>query len=510
VSGSLTELKRIYDRCLAYAGAADASEHTSGFWAEILAGRENLPDFNDMLVMRRGFTYPLADRAKVADIGAERAYAQAAHEVVRRDVPASFLLDTHESPVGCPIAFDFGEYTLSAGGLVNALTAYRIVSWCKRLGLGDRPLNILEIGAGYGQVALQLHRHLDIARYTVCDLPENGFLGAFYLQASLPGPAAYIEPDLQGVPDDARLVFAPPSSLDRLAGPYDLIVNSYSFQEMTAASVEGYLRHAAQTLTEDGVLYSLNAHGKAGIEAPRQYRVEALDLVSVGSVRRFPWALFGTVPYEFVQRRGERASVAIDADHLDAIGRAVQLGVQDEIKVLCDGLCGGTLAPEQAQWLSQAARLLRPGDPAVRLAAGRAMGELGVEPQLSAYLAGTLEFVRGDTSRAADMLARSLPGLGHTAARQRALLMLATTHNRGGNDAEGRRLTAEAIALGPHLGREIARWQADRDGLAEMLASTLGLPTGGWPSRARLARSALRGLRLRLRRGDKLHNVGSA
>jgi hypothetical protein len=510
VPQSLTDLKRIYDRCLAYARGADSADDMSEFWAEILAGRKSFPDFNEMLVMRRGFTYPLADRAKVGDEAAERAYAMAAHHVVSRDVPAAFLSAAEEPATGCPIAFDFGPYTLSAGGLVNALTAFRIVSWCERLGLGQGPLSILEIGAGYGQVAVQLHGCLDIARYAVCDLPENGFLGAFYLQANLPGAAAaYMERDRFDGEPDARLLFAPPSALDRLDGPYHLILNSYSFQEMTRASVEAYLRHAAQTLSDDGILYSLNAHGKAGIEHPHQYRAAGLQLVSIRSVRRFPWQLFGTVPYEFIQRRGA-TGVVIEDDHVDAIGRAMQLGLHDELDLMCDALCNGRLTTEQSRWLSQAARLLGPGDTSARLMAGSAMLDLGVEPEVSAYLTGTLEFVRGARPRAAELLSAALDGLGESAARQRALLMLAALQSARGNRAEAAPLAAQAKALAPHLGPEVDRWKSDRDGLVEMLAWHLAVPADGWSSRVRLWRSRARGIRRRLAHNHELRDLEPA
>lgn len=500
---SLTELKAIYDRCLAYAHGADSADHASDFWAEILAGRRNLPEFNDMLVMRRGFTYPMADRAKVADAAAERAYAMAAHQVVTRDVPEAFLAATQESPTGCPIAFDFGPYTLSAGGLVNALTAFRIVGWCERLGLVDRPLRILEIGAGYGQLALQLHQHLNIASYAVCDLPENGFLGAFYMQANLPGAAAYVEAEGLDGEADAPLIFAPPGGLDQLPGPYDLIVNSYSFQEMTQASVATYLRHAEQTLADGGVLYSLNAHGKAGVVHPHEYRVASLQLLGVRSVRRFPWQLFGTVPYEIVQARDESEPLAIEDDHLDAIGCAVQLGLQDELEQLGDALCAGTATVAQRDWLSEVAKVLAPGAAPARLSAARAMGDLNVEAGASRYVVGTLEFVRGEPSNAEQSLSEALELLGQTAARQRALLMLACLHHEAGDHERGERAAAEATAIAPHLGGEVDRWKEDRDGLVEMLACQLALPTDGWASRTRLWRSRARGLRSRLTRDTK-------
>ena len=101
------------------------------------------------------------------------------------------------------------------------------------------------------------------------------------------------------------------------------------------------------------------------------------------------------------------------------------------------------------------------------------------------------------------MLSGALELLGHTAARQRALLMLACLQHDAGERRRGEQSAAEARAMAPHLGGEIDRWKTDRDGLVEMLACQLALPTDGWASRARLWRSRARGLRLRLTRETK-------
>ena len=67
------------------------------------------------------------------------------------------------------------------------------------------------------------------------------------------------------------------------------------------------LAHAAATLADDGLLYSLNAHGKGltGIHKPSDYAAPGLSIATLAPVRRFPWQMFATVPYEVVMRRGE-------------------------------------------------------------------------------------------------------------------------------------------------------------------------------------------------------------
>jgi hypothetical protein len=59
LSSSLPALRAVYDRCVAFAQATRETaidDHLSDFWREILEGRANYPSFNEMQVMRRGFT----------------------------------------------------------------------------------------------------------------------------------------------------------------------------------------------------------------------------------------------------------------------------------------------------------------------------------------------------------------------------------------------------------------------------------------------------------------------
>src|SRR3954451_15093085 len=249
MTSGLAALHRADERRASFAGRIaardDMAEHVSEFWAEILGDerRRNYPTFDEMLVMRRGFTYPIADRGKSEDREPDRAYGEAAWRVVRQTVARDYFDGWEESAVGAPYSYSFDGLRLTPGGIVNALTSSRIVAHCRTTALASRPLRVLEIGAGYGQVAHQLLQQLDIATYAVCDLPENAFLTSFYLQCNWPERStAFVADDQDGA--DAQFVFTVPPTLGALRGPWDLIVNSYSFQEMNRESVDAYLAHA--------------------------------------------------------------------------------------------------------------------------------------------------------------------------------------------------------------------------------------------------------------------------
>jgi putative sugar O-methyltransferase len=454
---ALATLHAAYRRCTEFAdrvaARGDMAEHVSPFWSEILGERRNYPTFDEMLVMRRGFTYPIADRGRVEDREADAAYAQAAWNVALQTVDRGYFDRWEESAVGAPNSYSFDGLRLTPGGIVNAITSSRIVARCREAGLASRPLRVLEIGAGYGQVAHQLLQQLDISTYACCDLPENAFLSSFYLQANWPSRSAVL---VAGEDDgaEADLVITVPPLLDKLAGPWDLVINSYSFQEMNRESVDGYLAHAAATLADDGFLYSLNAHGKGltGIDRPSDYSAPGLRIATIAPVRRFPWQMFATVPYEMTMRRGSEPG---PVRRYEGIARAMQLGLHDELVELCEDGAGRERLDALAAF----------GDDGLGVAE-RASAASTVGGALGAYLDATLAHAAG-ADDAADRLAAVVPNLPGTHAEVRARVGLAAL---GRDDDLG-----PAIALAPHLEEEIRRYGAEPETLRLVLASQLGL-----------------------------------
>jgi SAM-dependent methyltransferase len=407
----------------------------------------------------------------VGDTEAERAYAESAYQVVKPSLPADWFDRVHESAVGAPIAFDIDGRMLTGGGAVNALTAYRVTQAVRNAGIHDRPLRVLEIGAGYGQVATQLFQVLDVQSYTVLDLVENLFLTAFYLQANLPTLSVeFIGPDGRP-PAGAQLTFLAPPFADRLEGPFDLVINSYSFQEMDLTSVQRYFELAHRTLAPDGILYSLNSHGKAGVERPADYPLGGFRIAGMSPVRRFPWQAFATVPYELTLTTGDGAEAGEALERrFEALAFAMQLGLHDELEPWCSALTAGGADTEldalaavfsepAADGKREAIARLRPSAPA------------GVAD----YLEGMVAFAEGDLEAAREHLENAAVQLPQTHARARAELLLAGVASRAGDDGERLRRAAAATAVAPHLATDFQALSADPETLQALLASQLRL-----------------------------------
>ena len=486
MESSIGSLKRVYDSCAEYiaylneGGWMSRRNDVSKFWADILSGdpeRVNYPGFNDMLIMRRGGTYSLADSGVGSDPKVESDKAKAAYAVISQTVPEEYFREMSESVVGSPRCFEFDGQMWSAGGIVNALTAYRIIQWCQTTGLSRRPLRVLEIEPGYGQVAYQLLTQLDVESYTAVDLPENLFLGAFYIQANFPGKSARFvgEGDANGE-TPAELSFLAPQFLRTLAGPFDLVVNSYSFQEMNRESVEEYFGYVESRLAPGGIFYSLNSHRKSGIVWPSDYQVERFQLISMLPVRKYPHHyLLATNPYEVVMTGRTDAPGDAQTDksfgrHFDALGAALQLGLHDELLEMCERFSQARLDSADAEWLDHLSGFFYTSSFSEKKAELKGMRSAGKLPEVVNCLDGSLEFAAGAADEARMHLEKAVDALPQSHAWVRSYAMLSCLAYRDGNRSECDSFRSEAQGVVPHLSPEIARVVEDYQGLADQIA----------------------------------------
>ncbi len=120
---------------------------------------------------------------------------------------------------------------------------------------------VVEIGPGWGGFPYQFRSLFPDVTYVLVDLPELFLFSATYLQAAFPDARTIFLDAGRSLSGDEWLdydfVFVPNTHVDRLTPPHlDLTVNMVSFQEMTAAQVDGYVREAFELGSP--FLYSLN------------------------------------------------------------------------------------------------------------------------------------------------------------------------------------------------------------------------------------------------------------
>ena len=103
---------------------------------------------------------------------------------------------------------------------------------------GDRPLKILELGAGVGTATLDFSKSLNFTSYTVTDVSEN------YLQAAknrLPDPRFdFVQTAGEQLPFENE--------------QYDLVFSVYLFHELPSKVREEVLKESMRVLKKDGIL----------------------------------------------------------------------------------------------------------------------------------------------------------------------------------------------------------------------------------------------------------------
>lgn len=162
-----------------------------------------------------------------------------------------------------------------------------------RDGLGHK--TIMEIGSGWGGLAYQFKKLFPEVCYIFLDFPLSLLFSATYLKTLFPDAKILM---VDGSPDSFRIdpraydfVLIPHYGWENLAFHRpDLLINMASFQEMTTAQVESYLRKAK----EWGVpsVYSWNRdHSSNNPELTtvssimeKYYRVKAIEFLEGGAI----------------------------------------------------------------------------------------------------------------------------------------------------------------------------------------------------------------------------------
>jgi putative sugar O-methyltransferase len=427
----------------------------SPFWAKHFSDRKNFPDPQDFLAFRRGdFLYGIGD-TKPSSTAQKRQEFESVCKSIELFTPAAFIESLREPFLGAPLVFPYGKNSLSTSYVLNAGTTWRIRELIRQHGPQGRALHVCEIGAGWGACASQLHQVCDVASYTIIDLPENLCLSSTYLRTTLTGRQPHFLDCTPGVavqPRLAALYFGLPAAIDNLPGPFDLIINTFSFQEMDRETVDAYFSWAAKVLAPDGILVSFNAHDKAGILRPSQYLTDGLALVHMAPFRRVPAGFFNTIPYEMVFRRSDSPRQAGQTTAVDALGEMIQLGLDGQLAPLVEAALGARKSPHPEDTLPFAALqdFFYAETETQRLATLQTL--LSVFPgPISEYLAGTYHFARNDFDRAQfhlkSALANSLDGY----AEIRACVLLAVMGGHKGKDKD-RRISQTLRQLEPKAG----------------------------------------------------------
>ena len=124
-----------------------------------------------------------------------------------------------------------------------------LLTHLKQLG---RPARILEIGGGYGALALALRRSLPDNHYVICDLPESLVFSGLYLSLNTSDVKMY------GEEGQERISLLPNYLFETLTGHFDLIINTLSMSEMSEYQITEYAKGIKALISPDGLFFEQN------------------------------------------------------------------------------------------------------------------------------------------------------------------------------------------------------------------------------------------------------------
>lgn len=239
----------------------------SDYWEEELSGLDYMLDASPLIIRKL--------REHCHHITGIRAYEYRGHHSHRQNAFAQKLaLLRQQDEVGLfvpesPLLGGFGHKIDDAIVNLDTLKFYECLIALQNAGLlndllenKNRKKIILEIGAGWGGFPYQLKTLFSNVAYVIIDLPQVLLLSAVYLKTLFPSASVFIYGDkpienLWNNPKAYDFIFLPHYIVDNFQiDDIYLTINLASFQEMTTAQVDMYVRKAAKLKCPH--LYSLN------------------------------------------------------------------------------------------------------------------------------------------------------------------------------------------------------------------------------------------------------------
>jgi putative sugar O-methyltransferase len=246
------------------------------------------------------------------------------------------------------ITFDFEGKDFSQSNLVNIESFHELRKVIERF--SHKKISILEIGSGYGELARQVIKFsgLDISTYHCVDLPNNLFfcelyLGTIFGQECMQKINFFSPNNFEGISKSPiKLSFFDPSEIQKLSKSYDLIINTYSMQEMNLDTTAAYMDCVKDKLKENGIFFSINSPKKWDIGKYSDYKYQNLKNIYSNMHREMPPSgPLATIPIVNVFELDGNDFNKVDIELMDTIGALQILGFGD---FLSKSFCSGKLS----------------------------------------------------------------------------------------------------------------------------------------------------------------------
>ena len=431
-------------------------DYVNPCWQNIISMRRNFPEFSEILYfLRSDFAFGIGNIFG-SDIESKRESFEEQVIAALRKVPTEFIKSFDESLIGTPQFFNYHSIVGSTPFLNNLVGTDRIIKYCNEYLNSKKKINVLEIGAGWGAVAYQLLKSLDINSYTICDIHENLFISSFFLQANFAQKPSFFVINDEFQISDNSLVFCSPKKLKNIQGNYDLIINMQSFQEMYIKNVREYLEYAKEHLSDNGILYSengisskFNTQGRARNTTDYGY-CDYFNILNLEHGKRFCPHMFHGNKHEIVLSKRNENQKKYNSRHLDALCYLLNIRLDEDIKNTRDSYLNETCSNNDIEFLKLVNDFFDQEDSNKKRISAEQISNYGYQ-QISSFLVGQLLIAQGKYKQSLQHLNNSIKYGLHGFAKVNALLFIALIQKREGIKVNNEEVISEINAVAPEM-----------------------------------------------------------
>ena len=142
------------------------------------------------------------------------------------------------------------------------------------------PRSVLEIGGGYGVLGEILMRRSPEVRYVDLDIPPLMTVASYYLTELFEDRVDVYDDHWSGRVGPDRSAVLPSWRIDDVDGPFDVFLNSFSFQEMEPHVVANYVAK----VVEKDVSYVVSLNSRKGKRKAGPGEIGVVEQVTSGSI----------------------------------------------------------------------------------------------------------------------------------------------------------------------------------------------------------------------------------
>ena len=280
-------------------------------------------------------------------------------------IPNSLLSNDIKMPqIGKPITFSISNEgkELSTPYAWNLMTFGNFMRMYKPY-IGNKKIDIVEIGAGYGCAAL-LWMDTDLVNsYTIIDLKENLINSAYYLGENTKWENInFIEDSCQELETNS-INFLTPGNIKHLDKvTFDLAINSDSLGEMPASTAQAYVEWIYSKLNQDGYFLSKNGHRrtKDGLQNFSEYGYEKFNLVELLPPLTSSSG-FDDFSHLILLKKNLKKIGSEKMKHLVTLSNLFAIGLSEDLIDICNNLKNDCLKEDDRVFLEIAESIFRDG-----------------------------------------------------------------------------------------------------------------------------------------------------